>query len=363
MKNRTGKFFFTFIFTFAVLIFILTFNINFLYAEEEDSDLKKEREIGRKAVEQIQEQWPLTSDPAIESKLEMIINKLEPYMQRRIDWEVKLVKSEELNAFCLPGGFIFFTTGILEKLETDSELAAVMAHEMIHADRKHSLRMAAEGNKVTLGALAVMLLSGGAMAPVVLAQVAQVAITSSYTMELESEADRLGLEALIKSGYSPKGMITLFERFMAEEYKQPIHNYGIYMNHPESPKRLAAAVKILHDKKIPIERKYPLGLLRTEIKETKKKIQLNIDGLNVLTGNNNPEIKDAITKSREAIDKYFQLELAPYEIQVMNNAVYISNHFISGNVKGITKPEKVRENLLKAINLARAKHPTSKFFK
>ena len=347
----------------ALLIITLLIPINLIYAAEQDPDLAKEREIGKKAMAQIEEQWPLTSDPAVTSKLEMIINRLEPYMQRRIDWEVRLVNSEELNAFCLPGGFIFFTTGMIQKLDTDSELAAVMAHEMIHADQKHSLRMAAESNKVTLGALAVMLLSGGAMAPMVLAQVAQVAITSSYTMELESEADRLGLEALIKSGYSPTGMITLFERFMAEEYKQPIHEYGIYMNHPETPKRLSNAVKMLHDKKIPIERKYPLGLLRTDIKENKKNFALTVDGLNILTGSKNPETKEAIYKTREALDKYFQLELAPYEIHVINDKLYIGNNFISGNLKGMTAPDKVRENLLKAINLARAKYPTSKFFK
>ena len=350
-----------FIFTSILVILLLPFN--FAYAETDDPDLKREREIGRKAMAQIEEQWPLTSDPAILSKLEMILNRLEPYMERRIDWELRLVKTENLNAFCLPGGFIFFTTGIIDALKTDSELAAVMAHEMIHADRKHSLRMAAESNKVTIASLAVMLLSGGSMAPIVLAQLAQVAITSSYTMELESEADRLGLEALIKSGYSPSGMITLFENFMSEEYRQPIHEYGIYMNHPETPKRLANAVKILHDKKIPIERKYSLGLLRTDVKENEEAIRITVDGLEVLRGEKRPGIKDAVLKTREALDNYLQLELAPYELHLVNGDLYIGNRFISGNYNGLTAPKEVRGNLLKAINAARAKYPTSKFFK
>ena len=334
---------------------------------EPDPDLQKERAIGEKVIKQIEEQWPLTSDPATISKLEMIINRLEPYMQRRIDWEVRLVNSEELNAFCLPGGFIFFTTGIIKKLETDSELAAVMAHEMIHADRKHSLKMAAESQKVTLGALAVMLLSGGTAAPMILAQVAQVAMTSAYTMELESEADRLGLEALIQSGYSPTGMITLFERFMAEEYKQPIHEYGIYMNHPDSPKRLSNAVKILHSKNIPIERKYSLGLLRTSIENTDKKILLKIDGVTVLTAEktkgNKENNKKIVKDIKTSLDKYLQLELAPYEIHVINNSLYIGNNLVAKNTKGMTPPEDLRKNLLNAVNAARAKHPTSKFFK
>ena len=333
------------------------------YSAEPDPDLAKEVEIGRRAVKQIEEKWPLTSDPAIVSKLEMILRRLEPHMSRRINWEVRLVKTEALNAFCIPGGFIFFTTGIVDALKTDSELAAVMAHEMIHADRKHSLRMSAESNKVTLGALAVMILSGGAAAPIILAQVAQVAITSAYTTELEAEADRLGLDALIKSGYSPTGMITLFEHFMAEEYKQPIAEYGIYMNHPDTPKRLAAAVKTLHDRNIPIERKYSLGLLRTEIREGANDITLKVDGVTAVTGKKNPETRALMSSIRGEIDKYLQLELAPYDIHVERGALYIGNHFVAGNSDGMTKPDDIRRNLIRAINAGRAKYPTSKFFK
>ena len=223
--------------------------------------------------------------------------------------------------------------------------------------------MAADTNKVTLATLATMLLSGGAAAPIILAGLAQVAITSSYTLKLEQEADRLGLEALIKSGYSPTGMITLFERFMAEEYKQPLIEYGIYMNHPESKQRLADAVKFLHDKNIPIERKYPLGLLRTDIKENNVNAELLIDGLVTAKSIKTPEARTILRQIRENIDKYLQLELAPYELHIVNGALYIGNNYIVGNVDGVTSPEELRENLLKALNLARAKHPTSKFFK
>ena len=328
-----------------------------------DDDLAREVEIGRRAAAQIEKEWPIISDPVEVSKLQVIMNRLEPYMSRRISWEVRLVKTDALNAFCLPGGFIFFTTGIVEALKTDSELAAVMAHEMIHADRKHSLRMAAESGKITLGALAVMILSGGAAAPVALAQVAQTAITSAYTKELESEADRLGLDALIESGYSPSGMITLFEHFMAEEYRQPIVDYGIYMNHPDTPQRLDRAVKTLHERNIPIERKYPLGLLRTSIQETGTSIVLMIDGQSVITGKKTPEMKAVIEGIRETLDKYLQLELAPYDIHIVNGSLYIENHFTAGKVDGLTTPEDIRVNLLNVINSGKAKYPTYKFFK
>lgn len=328
-----------------------------------DPDLAKEIEIGRRAVERIEQEWPVTTDPAATSKLEMILKRLEPYMSRRIPWEVRLVNTEAMNAFCLPGGFIFFTTGILDALNTDSELAAVMAHEMIHADRKHSLRQAAESGKTTVGAIAVMILSGGSAAPVILAQMANIAITSAYTVELEAEADRLGLEAMIKAGYQPTGMITLFEKFMAQDYKQPIRDYGIYMDHPDTPKRLERAVKVLHDRHIPIQRKYPLGLLRTSIKDNGGKLQLIIDGQTVIEAVKSPENTVMMNVIRGALDASLQLELAPYDLHVESGALYIENHFIAGRSEGMTSPEDMRKNLLKVINSGRAKYPTSKFFK
>ena len=327
-----------------------------------DTDLAKELEIGRKALAQIEKEWPLIIDPAIVSRLEMILNKLEPHMQRRIPWELRLVKTDALNAFCLPGGFIFFTTGILDVLKTDSEIAAVMSHEMIHADRKHSLRMAAKSNKITVAALATMVLSGGAVVPVILAQVAQVAITSGYTMEFETEADSLGLDVLIASGYSPVAMVTLFEKFMNEDFKQPIHEYGIYMNHPETPERLKRALKKLNSLGIPVERKYSLGLLRTSITESKARTELKVDGVTVASGNKNPEVRTTLTRIRENLDKYLQLELAPYELHLVNGALYIKNHFTAGSLQGVTPPDDIRRNLLKVLDSARAKHPTAKFF-
>ena len=98
----------------ALSVFI--FHVTPLFSAEQDPDLAKEVEIGRRAMKQIEEKWPLTSDPAVVSKLEMIIRRLEPFMSRRINWEVRLVKTEAMNAFCLPGGFIFFTTGIIDAL-------------------------------------------------------------------------------------------------------------------------------------------------------------------------------------------------------------------------------------------------------
>ncbi|MBR1671841.1 MAG: M48 family metalloprotease [Fretibacterium sp.] len=331
-------------------------------ADRSDPDLEKEREIGRRALAQIEERWPLTSDPAATARLNMILDRLEPHMERRIPYEVRLVSTDVQNAFCLPGGYIFFTTGIMDLLKTDSELAAVMAHEMVHADRKHGLKMAAQSNKTTLAALAVVLLSGGALAPVILAQVAQVAITNAYSIELEAEADSRGLDALIASGYPPTAMVTLMEKFMDEELKQPIREYGIYMNHPDSRKRLQMALEKLHDLGIPVRRKHSLGLLRTGFRETKRRAELTVDGAVVWSGKRAPETRTALERARAVLDEDLQMELAPYDVHLVGGSLYIGNHLVGEPVKGMDSVEVFRQNLLKALDAARRKHPTAKYF-
>ena len=135
------------------------------------------------------------------------------------------------------------------------------------------------------------------------------------------------------------------------------------MNHPDSPKRLANAVKILHARNIPIERKYSLGLLRTSIKTSDSSIRLDVDGLTVLSADKTSDNESAVSEIKANLDKYLQLELAPYELHIMNGALYIGNRLAAKNLPGMTPPDELRKNLLRAINAGRAKHPTSKFFK
>lgn len=292
----------------------------------------------------------------------MILNRLEPHMERRLPYEIRIVKTEALNAFCLPGGFIFFTSGILDLLKSDSEIAAVMAHEMIHADRKHGLKMAAEAHKISLAALAVMLLSGGATAPVVLAQVAQVTITNAYTMEFEKEADSMGLDALIASGYNPSGMITLMERFMNEELKQPIRDYGIYMDHPESEERLQSALNKLKSLNVKVERKHPLALLRTAFRETDNRLDLTVDGFTVWSGKKTPEVRTALEQSRSVLDRDFQMETAPYDLRLEGDSLYIGNRRLAQKTADMDDLSLFRKRLLTALDRARRRHPTAKYF-
>ncbi|MDR1731695.1 MAG: M48 family metalloprotease [Synergistaceae bacterium] len=332
----------------------------------EDPQLARERKIGRRTVRQIEARWELIADPARLAHLTMILNKLEPHMKRKIPYELRILRMDVPNAFCLPGGFIFFTSKMLDQLHSDAEIAAVMAHEMIHVDQSHGLKMAAKSNRLSLAALAAAVLSGGALAPVVIAQVAQVAMTSAYSIEFEKEADSMGLDVLIASGYPPSAMITLMEGFLHEEMKQPIYEYGIYMDHPESAERvraMSAKLKALH---INLQRKYPLHLLRTSIEKFGSEARLLVDGVPVWSGFNSAETLRVMTQAQKSLDRDFQMELPPYELQLEGNEILRLRNGILAQTplpQGMQDLKTLRKNLLDALARAQAKHPIAKYFR
>jgi len=339
-------------------------------AEPDDPELRREREIGRKAVKQIEEQMELIADPARIAHLTMIAEKLRYHLERDIPYEVRIIRSDLPNAFCLPGGFIFFTSRMLELLSSDSEIAAVMAHEMVHIDRSHSIKMAAKANRVTLAAIAAILVSGGAMAPIVLAQVAQVAMTSAYSIEFEKEADSVGLDVLIAANYSPTGMVTLMEKFMHEEMKRAPREYGIYMGHPESVDRVQSMSEKLRSLRISLERKTPLQLLRTSIKEDGGKIHLLIDGIEVWGGEQTAHTLEMLEQAQVLLNRDFQMELAPYDLQLEGDGKNQSLLRLKNNVlaktplpEGMPDLAAFRGNLLAALARAQAKHPIAKYFR
>ncbi len=342
-----------------------------------DKQLIKERKIGRKAVEQIEERWELIADPARLVRLSMIVDKLKPHLEREIPYEVRIVRMDFPNAFCLPGGYIFFTSKMLELLHSDAEIAAIMAHEMIHVDQNHGLKMAAKSNKLSLAALAVILLSGGAIAPTVLAQVAQVAMGSAYTIEFEKESDSKGLDVLIAAGYSPTAMVTVMENFMHEEMKLPMREYGIYMDHPESVERVQSMSDRLKSLNIKLERKYPLQLLLTSIQEDRGNIMLFIDDVEVWRGIKSEAALKALEQAKKVLDANFQMELAPYDLQLENNHILRLKNMVLATAplegktlegKALEKEEMqslsvFRENLLDALARAQKKHPIAKYFR
>jgi Zn-dependent protease with chaperone function len=174
----------------------------------------------------------------------------------------KIVKSREVNAFSLAGGPIYFTTGLLEYVQSDHELAAVMAHEMTHVLHHHLVHLVAKQAKTEQKMLWVMLasiLAGAAGSPdfsnvLVGAQLYAIAKQYGYGREAESDADHTGLQFMIRSKYNPVGMLTFMRRLARDENRRPPVEMGIFQSHPYTKERADAIAGYLAEAGIKVDR-------------------------------------------------------------------------------------------------------------
>jgi len=353
------------------LLLLFTFNLSgsgFLAFAEEISQKEIDREVaaGRKIAEKIESEFELVSDPAVTARLSMILGRLTDALDVNYPWQVKIIRREELNAFCLPGGYIYFFMGLIDKLRSDSEIAAVMAHEIAHIVERHGIKQSARNSKLTMASLILILATGGAAAPAIAAQMTQIAIMNSYGLEYEQEADAQGVKMLIKSGYSPSAVVTTMETLMAEEIKTPLYNYGVYMSHPETRKRVESLAKYLRDNSIPLKRKEALLSLRSSITKNESGIVvLKVDDTEVWSGPDNKGVYEVIERAKKAIDSSLQMELAPYDIAVDGRFLRLKNSVVAEEPlpEGMSPLSSVREKLLESVLAAQRKHPIAKYFR
>ena len=155
-------------------------------------------------------------------RLRNIAQKIIPHTRKWNDatdkwkWEVNLIGSPQLNAFCMPGGKIAFFLGILEKLHlSDDEVAIVMGHEMAHALREHARARFAKANAANIGARTIAAVLGLGQIGDVAAQGAAQLLTLKFSRGDESEADLIGMELAARAGYDPRAGISLWEKMTA----------------------------------------------------------------------------------------------------------------------------------------------------
>lgn len=163
-----------------------------------------------------------------------------------------VLDSEEINAFTTGGGYVYITRGIMNYLNSEAELAAVLGHEIGHVTARHPVRQQSKSTLAGIGAAAVGIFTGSADLAG-LANYAGAALVSGYGRDQELEADRLGAEYLVKTGYKPEHMIDvvrllknqeLFEIQRAREEKRKPHVYhGLFATHPDNDQRLREVVR------------------------------------------------------------------------------------------------------------------------
>ncbi len=194
-------------------------------------------------------------EPRIAAEYRRVYNLPKPSdRSRRVPFEYrfKLIEAREINAFCLAGGPVYVTRGLMDYTPSDDELAAVLSHEVTHAAFHHLEKLGQKQKKnsaATLGLFAAALLAGiagagqAASAAFAVAQATSllsIAAMSGYSRELEAEADRVGVMTLRTTRYNPVGMLTFMQKLMREDRLRGNPDGGIFQSHPYTDERVAS---------------------------------------------------------------------------------------------------------------------------
>lgn len=211
-----------------------------------------ERELGERFMLEARGGLPLVDDPAVTGYVQRLGNKLvETLGAQQFDYQFFVVAHPALNAFAVPGGYIFVFTGLLEKAKTDDELVGVLGHEIAHVHAHHIVRQQVAGQMWSAAALAGVLLSLvnpvlGA-AGIAAAQTAQL----KFSREFEQEADFLGLRIASEGGYDPQALGGFFKALLVEQRLNPAGVPPYMLSHPVTEDRVAHTESVIRAQKLP----------------------------------------------------------------------------------------------------------------
>jgi predicted Zn-dependent protease len=206
--------------------------------------LDKQVAMGRSYSQQVEHGAKLVSDPVITEYVNRIGQNLVRNSDAKVPFTIKVIDTDEVNAFALPGGFFYVNSGLILAADNEAELAGVMAHEIGHVAACHVAREQTRGNIVNLASIPLIFVPGG-WAVYEGTQAAMgigVPLTfMKFSRNFEAEADFLGMEYMYKAGYDPQSFISFFEKIEAQEKKKPGTLAKAFASHPMTPDRVASA--------------------------------------------------------------------------------------------------------------------------
>ncbi len=198
--------------------------------------------LGREYSQLVEEHAKLLTDPVVTEYVNRIGQNLVRNSDAKVPFTVKVIDSDEINAFALPGGFLYVNTALLTETQSEAELAGVMAHEIAHVAAHHATRQMTHSQMLTLATIPLIFVGGGVgLAVREAVNIAAPLTVTKFSRSYESEADYLGVEYLYISGYDPQAYISFFERIKALEKEKPGAIAKIFSNHPETQQRIRRA--------------------------------------------------------------------------------------------------------------------------
>jgi predicted Zn-dependent protease len=203
--------------------------------------IESEVKMGRQYAAQIDRSAKFITDPVVNEYVNRIAQNLVKNSDAKVPFTIKVIDSDEVNAFALPGGFFYVNSGLVLAADEESELAAVMAHEMSHVIAHHAAREMTRQNYAQLGTIPLIFIGGWTGYGIYEGANLGIPITfMKFSREFEAQADYLGVQYLYKTGYDPQSFISFFEKIESLEKTKPGLVAKAFEDHPQTPDRIEA---------------------------------------------------------------------------------------------------------------------------
>src|SRR5690349_8928950 len=186
--------------------------------------IEKEIALGKSLAQEVERSSKLIDDPTITEYVNRVGQNLVRNSDAKVPFTIKVIDSDEVNAFALPGGFFYVNSGLILRAQEESELAGVMAHEISHVTARHGTCQATKGELAQLLSIPAMIFIPYTWAGYAMYQGMTLAIPLTFlkfSRDAEREADFLVVQYMYKAGYDPNAYVTLFERIKADENQRP----------------------------------------------------------------------------------------------------------------------------------------------
>jgi predicted Zn-dependent protease len=203
--------------------------------------VEKEMALGKQLSEEVARQAKMVDDPIVSEFINRLGQNLARNSDAKVPFTFRVIEDDSLNAFALPGGFIFVHTGLIRIADEEDELAAAMAHEIAHVAARHLTCRATQQQLARIGTIPLAVVLGG-WGGYAARQAANAVIPMtflSFSRHDESEADYLGVQYLWAAGYDPNGAISIFEKMESMQRRQPGAVSKLFATHPMDADRIA----------------------------------------------------------------------------------------------------------------------------
>jgi predicted Zn-dependent protease len=204
---------------------------------------QQEIQMGQEYAQQINAQLPIIQDPELNRYINVLGDSIAGLTSRKdLDWHFFIVDSKEVNAFAVPGGYVYVNRGLIERSDKMDEVAGVLGHEIGHVVRRHTVKQMEKEQGANVGITLACVLTGVCNSQVAGAaiNIAGSAVFARFSRSDEAEADQEGFNNVIRAGISPEGMVSMFQKLLEERKSRPAGVEAWFLTHPLEEDRITA---------------------------------------------------------------------------------------------------------------------------